>query len=340
MAIISGPRAAAAAVTIAALLSVGGCPDLGVDRTRGVVLTYQVDRESLGTGGQTEAAADPRLWPPLVQALQRRLGTKGKVRPAGDWTVEVTVYERDPVKLDRIKRLISGAGVLEFRLVADPHTDERIMAAAKAQANDANKRLSRIVLDGDQNRVGFWARVGREPPRGDLRPLRVSVFAHVIRNAATGQLVELPATLASGEQHAVERFLAEQGVDDIELLMAIDDGFDVNGSHLATVTRELDETGQPCLNFALGGEGAKKMEGLTTLALPDQRRGFYRLLGIMLDGELLSAPRVMSTIRDRGRITGRFTQEEVDFLVGVLRAGTLPVALQKTPVSEKPFGPP
>jgi SecD/SecF fusion protein len=85
--------------------------------------------------------------------------------------------------------------------------------------------------------------------------------------------------------------------------------------------------------------GAGLMGGLTGTALPDRDRGVYRMLGIVLDGELLSAPRVMSLIADRGRITGAFTQEEVDYLVGIVQAGALPIALKKTPISEKPFGP-
>jgi SecD/SecF fusion protein len=81
------------------------------------------------------------------------------------------------------------------------------------------------------------------------------------------------------------------------------------------------------------------MEGLTSINLPDERRGTYRLLGIVLDGTLLSAPRVMSTISGSGRITGQFTPEEVDFIVGVLQAGSLPVDLGDAPITEVSFGP-
>jgi SecD/SecF fusion protein len=137
----------------------------------------------------------------------------------------------------------------------------------------------------------------------------------------------------------VERYLQEAGISEIELLVATDDRYDVSGAHLRMVSRALDETGQPCLNFAMGGDGTARMGGLTGSAIPTGQPPFYRSLGILLDGELLSAPRVMSTISDRGRLTGRFTQEEVDFLVGILQAGSLPVALQKTPVSQATVNP-
>ena len=55
----------------------------------------------------------------------------------------------------------------------------------------------------------------------------------------------------------------------------------------------------------------------------------------MLDDELLSAPSLNSVIRDSGQITGDFTQDDVDWLVGVLNAGSLPAALNKIPISEQ-----
>ena len=62
-------------------------------------------------------------------------------------------------------------------------------------------------------------------------------------------------------------------------------------------------------------------------------------MGIILDGELYSAPSINSTIFDRGEITGRFTRAEVDDLVKVLNAGSLPAALTKDPVRDLTTGP-
>ena len=59
-----------------------------------------------------------------------------------------------------------------------------------------------------------------------------------------------------------------------------------------------------------------------------------RQLGIILDDDLLSAPNILQPIRKEGRITGRFTREEVDSLVQILKAGQLPAALTKQPIAE------
>jgi SecD/SecF fusion protein len=67
---------------------------------------------------------------------------------------------------------------------------------------------------------------------------------------------------------------------------------------------------------------------LTGSHLPDEKGDFSYALGIILDGKLYSATRIMSTIRDRGEITGSFTHEQVDDLVRVLNAGSLPVKIR------------
>jgi SecD/SecF fusion protein len=61
------------------------------------------------------------------------------------------------------------------------------------------------------------------------------------------------------------------------------------------------------------------------------------LLAIALEGKILSAPRVNSRIGAHGMISGGpggFTQQETDYLVSTLNAGTLPAKIGSEPVSE------
>ena len=67
--------------------------------------------------------------------------------------------------------------------------------------------------------------------------------------------------------------------------------------------------------------------------------GFERRLAIILDGEVYPAPAIHAQISSNGIITGHFTQREVDDLVAVLNAGSLPATLVKTPISESSVGP-
>ena len=120
----------------------------------------------------------------------------------------------------------------------------------------------------------------------------------------------------------------------------MNDGCDVTGDYLGMVAASTDEYLSPCVNFRLRGEGVGKFQLLTSSNLPDtdSTPPFYRHLGIILDERLISFPRLITTISDSGRITGNFTQDEVTFLVGILRAGKLPATLKKEPISENHIG--
>jgi SecD/SecF fusion protein len=92
--------------------------------------------------------------------------------------------------------------------------------------------------------------------------------------------------------------------------------------------------------------GSGRLEVLFTL---DPRGGamFFQLtsanvnrpLGILLDNELYSAPNLQSAIRQSGRITGDFTQEEVSYLANTLEAGSLPARLKEPPLMIRSIGP-
>ena len=85
--------------------------------------------------------------------------------------------------------------------------------------------------------------------------------------------------------------------------------------------------------------GGQLFGELTGNHLPDKLTDFTYKLGIILDGELYSAPSIQSTIFDHGEITGDFTKEQVQDLVNVLNAGSLPAALTKEPISKLYSGP-
>ena len=93
----------------------------------------------------------------------------------------------------------------------------------------------------------------------------------------------------------------------------------------------------PAIHFNLKGRGVSLFSDLTGEFSPEGQ--FHHQLGIVLDNELLSAPNIQERITGQGRITGNFTQEEVDFLVNILQAGSLPVVLNKTPIAEDLINP-
>jgi SecD/SecF fusion protein len=116
---------------------------------------------------------------------------------------------------------------------------------------------------------------------------------------------------------------------------------EVGGEFLAGVRRGPDNKGEWAVHFTFDAEGADRFYELTSLNRPSgsgQQSGFKRRLAIVLDGLIRSAPSIESPIRSQGQISGGFTAETVDELVGILRAGALPATLRPDPVSENTMG--
>ncbi|QDV33349.1 protein translocase subunit SecD [Tautonia plasticadhaerens] len=118
---------------------------------------------------------------------------------------------------------------------------------------------------------------------------------------------------------------------------------DVTGDMLERVYPQSDEQMRPAVGFDLDSIGARRFGSLTGRYRPRQEGAFFYNLAIILDGEIMSAPRINDRISDRGIITvggqGGQAAEEVNYLIDILRAGSLPVALQTPPLQEETIGP-
>lgn len=104
----------------------------------------------------------------------------------------------------------------------------------------------------------------------------------------------------------------------------------ITGKDLRTVRRGADEWNNPAVHFTLTPDGARRFEKVTGENVGKQ-------LAIILDGKLQSAPVINSRISDSGIIQGRFTPEEADDLVVILKAGALPAGIKY--LEERTVGP-
>ncbi len=104
----------------------------------------------------------------------------------------------------------------------------------------------------------------------------------------------------------------------------------VTGRDLRSARPSLDENNRPAVSFTLNTEGSRKFGKVTG-------DNVGRDLAIILDGRVQSAPRIESRISSDGRISGSFTQEEVQNLSLILRSGSLPASL--TYLEERTIGP-
>ena len=233
----------------------------------------------------------------LVAAVSRRVNPGGQkevtVRQFGLDQLEVILPEVEQSEVDQIKRIISSAGVLEFRILANRADPRHRIAVSQAE----KFRGTTVRQQGEP--VARWIRIDAERMQPD------------------------------------DRMVTRTGVDGAEVLVMVD-RFNVAGGDLSRVSADVDDASlSPCVSFLLNARGASKFGVLTKQNLPDPANGLESRLGIVLDDVLQSAPVIRSQITSSGQITGNFPQRDVDFLVEVLNAGSLPAALSSEPISEQ-----
>lgn len=116
------------------------------------------------------------------------------------------------------------------------------------------------------------------------------------------------------------------------LLLA--DGEGVTGNHITSAAVSQDESLSPCIMLSLNDEGAERMRLLSLSDVPDGAQAVPRMLAIVLDGKVITAPFIRGKMGGHVQITGKFKTEEAQAIVSVLQAGRFPIALQPQPVSE------
>jgi preprotein translocase subunit SecD len=104
----------------------------------------------------------------------------------------------------------------------------------------------------------------------------------------------------------------------------------VTGRDLTGAEPSHDQAGQASVNFTLNRDGAERFGRVTG-------ENVNKLLAIVLDNRVYSAPVIHSQITDRGEITGSFTPQQAQDLALVLRSGALPATINY--LSEETVGP-
>jgi preprotein translocase subunit SecD len=96
---------------------------------------------------------------------------------------------------------------------------------------------------------------------------------------------------------------------------------DVPGKFLTDARIGYDDAGLFAVDFSFNSEGAKLFANLTG-------SNINKLVAIVLDDVIMSAPRIKSRIAGQGQITGDFSHDEAQDLSIILRSGSLPVPVE------------
>lgn len=314
----------------------------GPDIVGGMNLIYEVDRSSEDPLAPRKVTAKDFVVP-LVNRLNPSGTLEIKIRPNGDDRIEITLPAVDESEVAEIERLITQAGILEFRIVANRSDHKDIIDKAIAQANsdDANVRVRRRVMMTDkatneEREVGLWRRVGAVNNAGVIE-YDGYVPGDIVRNGQTGRILEPPPSQKAGD---LDAWLKSQNVEVMEILLATERAGRkfrvVNGLHLQRAQKGFGKMGGYEVNFTMTAGGSNEMLALTGANLPTGE--FKRRMAILLDDVVLSAPSLNAHISSQGVIQGNFTEREVQRLVDILNGGALPGVLSRQPVARNVVG--
>jgi SecD/SecF fusion protein len=279
----------------------------GPDLAGGITLVYELAEKPA-----SDNEGDKLKFQEMIDILKRRIDPTGTrevtIREYGP-AIEIIIPNTGDDALDYIKRRITEMGQLEFRITADP-----------TQPNPQEREIIRLA---------------QELP---MAQTEVSVGGRVVAEWIAYKPEEFGTVDSDDGRNIVKRM---SGKTPQALVLLDSPALSVTGDYLADVKKSINpETGGPQVAFKFNSQGARRFQQLTSKNKPNAATGARRYLGIVLDKRLLSAPSIESTISSEGQISGRsMGDEEVDYVVSILKEGRLPLELEKQPISEEIISP-
>jgi hypothetical protein len=265
-----------------------GTPE--AEKPKGPVLVYKVEPKSK-SADMTGSDMDR-----AVKSIDMRLngGTEklADVRKLNDRRIEVAMMRRNEADRQRVESQLTRPGTLEFRVLANKQVDEALIDRAE------NEPAKAEVLDPLGKRLAWWV---------PLRAVEEKSFA--------GHKDIAQRTKSIGNRQVME-------------ILVVADAYNVTGAYLTRAKLQFDRLGNPAVSFTFNDAGGKLFGELTSEHLPNDSTGLLYKLGVIIDGELFSAPVIRSKIDGAGQITGSFNEIEASDIAAVLNAGSLPVQLQ------------
>ncbi len=298
----------------------------GTDDTENAYESYKKMEETLlktnigieGIEDKLAMGAGPERDKVLAEVYRNHPSLKGMIE---NLVVAYEPWSKQRGSLDDpadLKRLLLGAGVLEFRILPTP--DPQRPTKYDTYISELQKRGPRAR---EEDTYG-WYEI--KNPAG---------FLHMEESKNFEEDFEARKK-AGGLGYVVEKYADKYYVlaarKDPEILLHSGKAGQARWALESAIASRDPDTNQPCVMFYLDERGGILFEALT-------RANLHRPLCILLDDVAYSAPSIRSAIRRSGQITGDFTVADVMYLVNTLEAGSLPARLKPTPIMEKSIGP-
>ncbi len=289
------------------------------------------DELSLDTWMNAVGDADLReLFPAKTNSLQTELKLEKSAweAPDGDQKIKINRAILSRIQKDsqgKVKLGLDLRGGTEFVVQVEPKTDD------KGNLQPVNADQLTQAMEIMRRRVDAFgvAEPLIQTSGEDKIIIQVPGLAQADRDRARNtisKVAKLEFRLTHKDSDALVRS-TEEFVPGAELLSYDLDGSPIHhfvlkevalsGSHIKSASaRRNDLTGVPEIHFTLDALGANQFAKVTEAHKVNG--GDPRLLCIVLDGVLISAPSINSRIHARGQITGSFTEEEATMLANSL----------------------
>ncbi|UCD28277.1 MAG: protein translocase subunit SecD, partial [Planctomycetota bacterium] len=203
-----------------------------------------------------------------------------------------------------LMRLLRGAGVLEFRILATTDVDSKMLDSSNPSYNEPlSKYEEQLTKFGPRPRPGDnyqWFKLAKQ------------------EEERFGQNTVI-------REYAGARYVLSHSRPDMGLLN--DGTWNLEGARY-----DQDTMGRPAVGFVLDRSGGNQFWIMTG-------NNVNRPLCIFLDNEAVSAANIAEQIPADGQISGDFSDEYVWYLISTLEAGALPARLKEVPLQQKSIGP-
>lgn len=212
-----------------------------------------------------------------------------------------------------LRRLLRGAGVLEFRMLAE--ADQSLAADYAFAREQLAKRGSKTTLPDYR-----WFPIDNPTAFLNLdSPTQLEKF-----NPLDPRLPYIVDKGPDDRWYVLSKKSAEFG-----LLNPKKTGG--KPWRLTRVYLTRDQLGRNAVGFELDAVGGDLFGKLTGANVDKQ-------MCILVDDVAYSSANIQTRILSRGQITGDFTRDKVNYLVQTMQAGSLPAKLKDTPLSERTIG--
>lgn len=240
---------------------------------------------------------------------------------AYDAWVEDKADLEDPSDL---KRRLRGAGVLEFRILAD-----RDPASPSQTTDPSNPSLRQDISRYTEQLAKF----GPRPQSGDsFRWFEIDDLKQFMNLKSMEDFAAAKDAPGSPivEEYAGKYYALAHDGSEYAMLHGAASG---KQWKLTAAYGDRDPmSGRNVVSFQLDSRGGRQFGTLT-------ENNINRRLCIMLDNKAMSFANINERITDRCQISGDFTPERVADIVRILDAGSLPARVKETPLAEQTVGP-